>query len=324
MPNLNRTPPPATLATPRLASPLPRDLNVDPLEGDMNPEVECFPTAEIQHYDSAPDLRSMLDNITDRKKRKYEGNITCSTDIIKEMFASLSNEQAARFEELQISINMLQEQNSKLTSSVELMSNKYDEFLSRISQLESERRVDKKMIETLEEKIEYLERKSRSTGIEIRNIPRKAGESKQDLCSILENVSQAIKAPVDRNCVKDIYRIKSKDSTNPIIVELSSVLHKDRVLDCLKTFNKCKKPGEKLSTINLSLQGPVKPIYISEHLTAKTQKLFYLARMFQQQHKYAFCWTSHGVVYLREKEKDQHYKITSEKDIETLRKAVSL
>ena len=190
---LNRTPPPT--------SPLPQIPDVNKEEAAQS---ECSTAVGIQHYDSAPDLRSMLDNITERKKRKIDESDTCNTDVIKEMFTLFSKDQAARFEELQSSINSLKEQNSKLTLSVELMSNKYDEFLSRITQLESESRVDKKTIEALEDKIEFLERKSRSTGIEIRNVPKKAGETKLDLCTILEQVGQTINAQVDRNCVKDI------------------------------------------------------------------------------------------------------------------------
>lgn len=301
--------------TPLSTSPL-SDVNKN-----LNVANECDQAVGIQHYNSAPDLRSMLENITGNKKRKIDECDTCSTDAIKEIFTLFSQEQAARFEELQSTISGLTEQNSKLTQSVELMSIKYDEFLSRISQLESESRADKKTIASLEGKLESLERKSRSTGIEIRNIPKKTGENKRDLCALMQSVGQVINVQIDSNNVSDIYRIKSKDSSNPIIVELTTVLHKEKILDNVKKYNKSKKPGEKLNTSTLGLQCPVKPVFISETLTAKTQKLFYLARTFQQQYNYSFCWTSHGVVYLRKKEKDQHIRINSEVDIDNLRKS---
>lgn len=306
---LNRTPPPPI-------SPLPEKSDVN-----KNLNVTSDPAVGIQHYNSAPDLRSMLENIAGNKKRKFDDCDTCSTDAIKEMFTLFWQDQTARLDVLQSTINSLTEQNSKLTQSVELMSNKYDEFLSRISQLESESRVDKKTIESLEGKIEFLERKSRSTGIEIRNLPKKMGESKKDLCALVQCVGKTINVEIDQSCINDIYRIKSKDSSNPIIVELTTVLHKERILENVKNYNKSKKPGEKLNTSTLGFQGTVKPVFISETLTAKTQKLFYLARTFQQQHNYSFCWTSHGAVYLRKKEKDVHIRITSEIDIDNLRKS---
>ncbi|XP_022830972.1 uncharacterized protein LOC111359610 [Spodoptera litura] len=274
----------------------------------------------IQHYDSAPDLRSIIENINERKKRKFDEGDIYNTDIIKEMFAVLSRDQAARFDELQTTISCLKEQNVKLTQSVEMMSSKYDEFLSRISQLESDRRTDKKYIELLEDKIEYSERKSRSTGIEIRNIPKKTGETKHDLFNLINSVAKIADVDVNPECIKDIYRIKSRDSSHPIMVELTTVLLKEKILNNLKSYNKTKRPGEKLNTGNLGFRGPTKPVYVSEALTTKTQKLFYLARTFQQQYKYLFCWTSHGVIYLRKEENAPHIKILSEKDIENLRK----
>ncbi|KAH9636860.1 hypothetical protein HF086_008309 [Spodoptera exigua] len=69
--------------------------------------------AGIQHYDSAPDLRLMMENITERKKRKFEEKDSCLDDVIKEMFAIFTKDQATRFEELQLTIKSLKEQNNK-------------------------------------------------------------------------------------------------------------------------------------------------------------------------------------------------------------------
>lgn len=131
---LNRTPP-TTHSVPQIS-------NVNKVSAAV--ANVCPSEVGIQHYYSAPDLRSMMENITERKKRKFEESDSCDADVIKEMFMVFAQDQTARFEELQSTINSLKEQNNKLTQSVELMSNKYDEFLHRISQLESERREEKK------------------------------------------------------------------------------------------------------------------------------------------------------------------------------------
>lgn len=98
------------------------------------------------------------------------------------------------------------------------------------------------------------------------------------------------------------------------------MIQKETVLENVKAFNKTKKIGEKLNTGHFLIQGPVKPVFISELLTTRAQRLFYLARSFQKQHNYAFCWSSHGIIYLRKDEKSPHMKIASETDIENLRK----
>ncbi|KAL4715776.1 hypothetical protein ACJJTC_006355 [Scirpophaga incertulas] len=128
----------------------------------------------MQHCDSAPDLTTLTASIADRKKRKYEGDDINIADVIEEMFSRFSMEQEKRFRKVQDTVSVINSQNADLQKSVELLSNKYDDFLTKISMLESGRQEDRKTIRQLEEKLESLERKSRSAGVEIRNLPKDA------------------------------------------------------------------------------------------------------------------------------------------------------
>ncbi|CAG9793168.1 unnamed protein product [Diatraea saccharalis] len=308
---LKRTPPLSPAATRDVTATTPSSVMLKPTDSSL-----------LQQYYSAPDLSTVAESIHERKRRKI-GEVDDTENLsylIKEMFMSFSKDQEKRFNKLQSTIDMLTEQNTHLTASVELMSGKYDEFLDRICQLEQEKKEEKKKIALLEDKINFLEKKSRSSGIEIRNIYKKTGENKKDLYSYAEKVGKIINVDIGWDKINDIYRLKAKDGTDPIIIELTSVLLKEKILDNTKIFNRSKKTGEKLNTNHLALEGPCKPVYISETLTSKTQKLFHLARLFQKQFNYKFCWTSHGVVYLRKEENLPHVKIMSEYDIEKLRK----
>lgn len=277
------------------------------------------PERTIPHHGSAPDLYNILSNVTERKKRKFAETDSSTSALMRDMFASFSKEQEKRFDDLQSTILELKEQNVELTLSVDMMSKKYDEFLEKIVRLESERKEDKKTIKELEERIESMERKTRATGIEIRNIPKNQGENKDELCKTVQKVLKSLDIDVQANEIRDTFRMKSKDSTNPIVAEFTSVLIKDRVLRGVKDFNKNKSNKDKLNTTHIGIPEPTKPIFISETLTNKTQRLYYLARQFQKAHEYDFCWTSQGMVYLREKEKLPQIRILSEADLEALK-----
>ncbi|XP_073967330.1 uncharacterized protein [Choristoneura fumiferana] len=240
---------------------------------------------------------------------------------LRDMFASFSKEQDRRFSELKTTIIDLKEQNSELTKSVELMSDKYDEFLVRVSELEAKRKEDALRIQYLEEKLETVERKHRDTGIELRNIPKTNGETKETLCNIVVNLGKAVRTEINRSDIKDIYRLKSKDSSEPIIAELTSVLVKERVIKAVKHFNKTKPVGEKLNTTHFQFQQPAKPVFVSETLTSKAQRLFSAARAVQREYGYAFCWTSHGVVYLRKDENSPLVKISNEAKLDVIRRS---
>lgn len=268
-----------------------------------------------EHYGSVPDLSSTdRASVSERKKRKYETDKAGELSL-RQMFDALNK----KMEVLQLSVNTIKEQNSDLTLCVETLSQKHDDFLKKISLLEQERKEDKKKIELLEDKIDSLERKNRSSGIEIRNIPKSPSETKEKLCEFAKTLGKTLNVEIDDTQIKDIYRINSKDTSNPIILEFTSSLPKDKILKEVKNFNKNKAKGEKLNSNHLGFTQPQKPIFVSETLSTKAQRIFYLARNFQKQHEFSFCWTSNGIVYLRKNEKSGHVKISSESDLESLR-----
>uniref|UniRef100_A0A1E1W9G6 FP protein C-terminal domain-containing protein n=1 Tax=Pectinophora gossypiella TaxID=13191 RepID=A0A1E1W9G6_PECGO len=250
-----------------------------------------------QHYDSEPDLRSALSHITERKKRKHDGGEDLNMmSQIKDMFCRFSQEQEKRFESLHTSVNTIKEQNDELTKSVDFMSKTYDEFVSRIQQLESERKDDKKYIQLLEDRVESLERRNRASGIEIRNVPKttpeRVPESKEEFCKLVKSMGTTLKIKIEDSDIKDVYRLSGKDFT---------------------------KPQNKINTTHLGLLNPSRPVYVSEALTSKSQKLYYLARNFQKVNEYSFCWTSRGIVYLRKEVQSPLIKIESEADLDHLR-----
>lgn len=273
-----------------------------------------------RHSGSAPDLPTLSTSVKERKKRKLQDDDEDVMVLIKGMFSDLSSEQDVRFRSLQTTIDKLREENLEMVKNIEFMSTKYDDFLMRISALETEKSLDKRLIRQMEEKLEGMERKNRATGIEIRNVPRTQAETKEGLCVIVQNMAQAMDLNLKESEIKDVYRINTKDSSNPIITEFTTVLKKEKIIKAVKAFNKNKKPGEKLNTSHLKLETPMKPVYVSETLTHKTQRLFHLARNFQKNYNYMFCWTTHGVVYLRKDEKSPQLRISTEEDIEKLNK----
>lgn len=309
MPNI-RTPP---------ASPLPM-----PIDGKRSNETPTLLTAgecQLSQCSSAPDLSIITSKLNERKKRKLDGDDNNKGTVTMSVFTAFLKQQEGRFEDLIYKINNILEQNLELKKSVEVMSSKYDEFLSRISNLESERKEDKKTIHQLEEKVEYLERKSRATGLEIRNVPKIHDETKDQLCDMVVSMGKTLAINIGPSDIRDIYRTKSKDSSNPIIIDLNTVIMKDKIIKGVKKFNKSKDKKEKLHTTHFGLQSPPQPVYVSETLTYKAQRIYFLARQFQKGNGYDFCWTSHGIVYLRKSVEFAQIRINSESDLEKLRSA---
>ncbi|CAG5033790.1 unnamed protein product [Parnassius apollo] len=161
---INSTPPPAS----------PVHMSSDDTSQSQTSQKRAIDALERTtklHSESAPDIPSLTLNVTERKKRKHDGVNPNIMSYMSEMFSVYTNEQAKLFKDLQTIVSSIKEQNDELKKSVDTMSSKYDEFVSRISVLEAGKKQDRYSIQ-LQEKIENMERKSRFSGIEIRNIPK--------------------------------------------------------------------------------------------------------------------------------------------------------
>ncbi|KAJ8704355.1 hypothetical protein PYW08_013079 [Mythimna loreyi] len=61
------------------------------------------------------------------------------------------------------------------------------------------------------------------------------------------------------------------------------------------------------------------PIFVSESLTSKMKKLYYLARDFAKQNGYAYHWTAHGKIYIKKEDGAPTRRISKETDFEDLK-----
>ncbi|XP_028165490.1 uncharacterized protein LOC114356478 [Ostrinia furnacalis] len=184
--------------------------------------------------------------------------------------------------------------------------------------MESERKAHLAYIQSLELKVENLERTQRQASIEIRNIPSQKKENKQDLVNLVQRLGDSINVRVDESQIRDVFRLKTKKDTNqPIIVDFTTVVLKDKVLTSVKALNNTRRE-KKLNTGDLKIEGEQRPVFVAESLTQTTRKIYFLAREFSKNHSYAFCWTAHGKVFLRKEEGAPCRRIDSEADLEKL------
>lgn len=281
--------------------------------------------AQVQlSYDSdTPSERSGGATVYMRSKRRREQDDDLK-DLKSEMrglFTNLSNSVEQRF-------NEIKQQNNELQMSLQFISDKYDSVLEKLQTLEEDSMKDRKYIETLEVKIESLERKYKATGIEVRNVPRMTGddkkpETKQEMCTIIKTIAKAVDIDLKDLDVKDIYRVNSNKTTvKPIIVELNSVLMKENIIKAVKIFNKGRPIGDKLNSSHLKISGPPRPVFLSETLTFNTQKLFFMTREFARENQFSYCWTSRGLIYLRKADGQPLFRINSEADIHKIKSSI--
>ncbi|CAG9783470.1 unnamed protein product [Diatraea saccharalis] len=257
-----------------------------------------------------------------RSKRKFEGDdhsdMRSFMADMRIYFSNFTKNQDEKLLNLQESISDIKTQNAEIFKSIEFISNKYDQLSERLRKLEEERGENYNYISAIEERLDFFEKKGRSTYVEIRNIPKIPNETKESLTSLIEKIGSKVGVPVDHRDIKDIYRINSKSIENkPIIMELNTVAIKNNFIVFSKKFNKLQG-SEHLNTQHLQLAGPPKKIYISDFLTPKLRRLFYLAREFAKENDFNYCWSSNGNIFLRKRDGSSHIRINTEMDLKKL------
>ncbi|KAL4718883.1 hypothetical protein ACJJTC_008712 [Scirpophaga incertulas] len=195
-------------------------------------------------------------------------------------------QQEAKISKLILTVKEIKEQNDTIRQSLEFITQEYDDLKKKFVQYESERKENLIYIQSMESRIDTLERNERVSSLEVRNVPLSTGENKDKLCQYMKNLGDKLEIPL---------RSKNNKNTNPIIVEFGSVVVKEEVTNRIKQLKRDKKL--ELTTVTLGIEGAATPIFISENLTTKNKKLFSLAREFVKTHDYKFCWTSYGSVY---------------------------
>lgn len=164
-----------------------------------------------------------------------------------------------------------------------------------------------------------MQRIAKLSAIEIRNVPISAQpETKSDLCNIVYETCKVINVNVQQNAIRDVFRLNGKSGKGTVVAEFASVIVKNDVVRGVKTYNK-QHPAQRLNSAALGFRGQANLIYVSEGLTNKGRRLFYLARDLAKTGDYKFCWTTSGKIYLRKNTDSPHIEVKDETQLLSLR-----
>lgn len=305
---------------------------------------------------SEPDINTaitMSDYVTNRTKRPRPNNSPPSDPFLSRQefqdfisswkqeqeknLSKLLAEQTALISKVVTDIKEIKLQNAKIHESnaaicktngdiersMVFLNQSFEDLKKEVEILRKERLEQRSYIENLEKKIIDLQYRSRSAGIEIRNIPTTESETTTELLKSVSSIGKLVGVPLLSSEIRDIYRLPGKSfsatASRPIIAEFTTVLTKQKVLSAVRSYNRDKKLKEdKLNTEQIGIPGQNQPVYVAEQLPASTKKLFHQTRNFAQKNKFMFCWISKGSIFLRKQVGDKQILIRSEKCLQDL------
>ncbi|CAG5039190.1 unnamed protein product [Parnassius apollo] len=298
MPKMLRSPPCDTLriaSNPELAS------NITQRENKRRRTSDADSETEIVSTDAINELKTMLETFVNIQNTRL--------DNIEKKLALVTNQNV-----------IIQQTNSEIEKSINFVSDRIDNLQKDVSNIEKDRKALESQINTINTKFDALEKYIRKTSIEIRNVPKIRGENRETLFKYAHTLITNLNVSMEQKNLRDVYRLPSKaDATSSTIVaELGSSLHRSQVIDAVKRYTK-DNPKDSLNCNHMGIMNVKSSIYVSEHLTTKSKRLYFLARDIAKTMGYSYYWTSNDNVYLRRKEGDPHILIRNESQLSELK-----
>lgn len=293
-----------------------------PLDNPMDMETTLNKSASDTDLTITPP--SFVFQRNKRFRAQMEDSVSNQLDVFTEQMRKLMTssvaKQADELRKVNSILKDIQQSNYNIENSVSYLAAQNEEFKQRIIELETQAKQDRNHITMLEDKIEELQMKSRKASFEIKNVPKKPSENKDDLVEMVLSLSKTVDCNISKSDIKDIYRVKPRSAENkspPIIVETNSTLLKNDLLKMAKSYNIKHKGKLCAKHLGLRIQEDV-PVYLAEHLTLKAARLYFLARDLTRTKNFKFCWTAYGKVYVRENEHTPIILIKNEGQIHIL------
>ncbi|XP_028172315.1 myosin-2 heavy chain-like [Ostrinia furnacalis] len=259
----------------------------------------------------------LADTATESKKTDIR---TIIREELSDVLQSLQSQQILRLDTLEQHILDIKNTNTNIETTISFLASQNDELKRKIENLESQNKKDKEQITILEQKLEDIQREGRKKNFEIKNAPRQNDETRETLIDMVKTLSKTVGCKLDERDITDVYRIKGKKgakSDSPIIVETSSAILKTELLTMCKAFNRRTKQKLCAKHLGCKSNGDT-PVFVSEQLTIKGARLFFLARDLARTNNYKYCWTAFGRVYLREHDTSPVITVTNEAQINSL------
>lgn len=208
----------------------------------------------------------------------------------------------------------------ELERSVQTMSDKYDEVLSSLkknneelkkqnkSVLELQATVSEqiKEVETLKEKMHFMEQVSRNKNIEVSGVPVVEGER---LDNIINKLAQKMNINSSATDVDVMHRIPARNGVPKIVVQFKTRQVRDRWVSA-------RKQAQVSSSDIVEASGPPAPVYVNEQLSPYMKDLLWKAKQEARQKGYHMVWFKNNKILAKKNFNDNSViRISCEKDL---------
>lgn len=189
---------------------------------------------------------------------------------------------------------------------------KLEEKYKKNEGFESELKSISNAIQDLKYEVEQQHQWERILNLEVSGIPETKSE---DLCDLFLRIAKHVGVELTINDIAHATRIQPRQNVpgrpRNIIVKLKKRIHKDNIIAGMR-----KMRG--LSTLDISMPGDSRRVYVNEHLTVANKQLFKKCRDIAKSKSYQYLWIKNCRIFMRKNDTSPPVNIKNVMDLAKL------
>lgn len=208
--------------------------------------------------------------------------------------------------------NKLEIENKHMSNKIDLLKSDSTNLHSKVLALEKQLNDCNSTITNLSSQLCYNDQQCRMNNLEICGIPTSKSEN---LLNILQIIATKAGISLESCDIDHINRVRRFSSSNGNNTQTPNIVVKftQRRKKC--DFLAAVRARRGLTTADLDIDGPAKPVFVNEHLTSNNKYLYSQARKLGKECGFAYIWIKDCKIFVRKSDVAKAILIASESDL---------
>ncbi|CAK1593214.1 unnamed protein product [Parnassius mnemosyne] len=298
---------------------------------DLSKIHDDVPTNIVQRKRKSPDChcnyQEILSDFQNKIMSSFQSVLETQNEKINSTLNALRDDLfifRKEIREINVTIQKLSEEQSSIKKEVDQLISNNNINNHKIKPIMNDAEESRSIINHLSQQLRFKEQQGRINNLELSGIPTVKGEN---LMSIVHKIANKIGFSLASTDIDSIHRVQrfipknKKDAASyngqpsrdlssipNIIVRFTQRQRKREMLAAVRA-----RRG--LTTADAGLDGPSKPIFISDHLTPDNKLLYKQARLLVKENNYKYIWLSECKIMVRKNDTSKALLVSCQADL---------
>ncbi|XP_013195930.2 uncharacterized protein LOC106139104 [Amyelois transitella] len=264
------------------------------------------------------DVNNSLATFRDHMSAVMQDLIEKQNVSIKELTVQVSSF-STQISDMKLECDRIKSENKQNANDVKNLKADNENLHTKLASLEKKLSDSTVTIADLSNQLSYKDQQNRMNNLEISGVPCTKSEN---LLNIIQTISAKIGVSLCISDIDHIHRVRRFPVTRKI--NDNSAQAAAQIPNIIVRFTQRQKKSDLLAavrarrgltTADLNIDGPARPVFVSEHLTPSNKMLYSQTRKLGRECGYAYIWIRDCRIFVRKNDASKPILISSESDL---------